>query len=184
MNVQLSKKALDAAGALLLLLAMLLLAACGGDSGASPRQTAAPVNACALLPAADVEALYGMPVAEPTKMESGEVPTAASTLGYVSMCSYHTSGDAFLQASLLARQSFDAANAAQAMEQGRKELATGGSQLTAVEGFGEGATWNEQFGQLSFVKDNYWLLISADATTAASAQQNAATLAKQILGRL
>ncbi|MBK8050073.1 MAG: hypothetical protein IPK16_25020 [Anaerolineales bacterium] len=164
----------------ILAFALILLAACGG--AATPAKL---VDGCALLTKADVESLFGQPVAAPEHKEIGEAPKDAASNAYVSTCNYHTEGDPMRQASILARQSFAADEALATLKSTQEEMKNAGNEVQPVSGLGDGdgAYWDASFKQLNFVKGAVWYIVSADASDSASALENAQTLAAAILGR-
>lgn len=169
-------------GIVFLVSALLLLGGCGDSK--STAKAAEPIAACTLMTKADVEAVYHLPVADPTHTETGEVPTESSSTGYVSTCNYHTEGDPFKQAGVLARQSFSAENAISAYNGGAKETKGAGNSIEDIAGLGDAANWDGTYEQLSVVKGAIWLIINVDATETATARDVATGMAQTILGRL
>jgi hypothetical protein len=165
------------------LLTLGLLSGCGGDA-ANSALAQQPVDACQLLTAGDIESLYGKPAGEPTRQETGKVPTQPTTAGYFTLCSYWTQ-DVTHGGSLSVLQLFDEETAqqefAETIEQMKKEL---GFSFTPLAELGDGAYWSADGGQLYIQQDNLFLIIAApDGQNAGNLEQSKA-LAQVVLGRL
>lgn len=159
-------------------IALLLLTGCS----AKP-QAVTLVNSCELLTQADVQTLYGLTVAPPRQSASGDPPTANSSTGYVSTCNYHTEGDLFKQAGVLAHQSYSHEMALQTMAQAQEEVKKAGNITETVTGVGDAAYWDSSFNQLGVVKGTVWYIITADAKDGMSVRDTILQVAQTILQR-
>lgn len=152
-------------------LALLLLSGCGGGdsppaaarASASPAVTPAaaepfsPVDACALLTKAEVEALVGKTVLEPRKEAVANLVTcsygdpAAPKVGERSLSQVLTLSVFTGQEG--AYYAGPAAQAKDAYEQTRKNA----DSPEAVSGLGDSAYWNKTFHSLEVLKGRCWL---------------------------
>jgi hypothetical protein len=137
--------------------------------------TASPIDACALIPQADAEALLGGPVAPPTT-NAGE--PAVSQCAYASPTSHR-------YLTLLVRRSLTTAEAAAAYDRARSEARalTGGDPLD-VSGIGERAYWTGgTFRQLNVLQKNVWLIVSADLGDGRDRLEGARAVARRAFAR-
>jgi hypothetical protein len=115
------------------------------------------VDACALIPAADAEALLGGPVGPPT------IAAKEAVASGVSQCSYRASGTGGYL-TLLARKAAtrEAAEAAYERARALAKALTGSDPLDVKE-VGERAYWTGgTFKQLNVLQGTVWLIVSAD----------------------
>ena len=162
--------------ALLVLMLAALLAACGtsaqaqtakgGGSGAGG--AAAPIDACALVPKPEAEALRGAPVGEP---QPKAVPGLATTCNYLASAA-RDSRSVFVWAS--PQKSADGAR--KVFDNAKRDAATLGTTAREQAGLGDGAFW---------IHDQLWVLegkVVLEFT--ADSEANTLKLAGQVLQRL
>ncbi|HSO82850.1 hypothetical protein [Thiocapsa sp.] len=163
-----------------LLLAGMLCGPCAAvrAEGAGPP----PVDACALLTKADVDAVYGSVVGEPNGKELGSGPF------WVSMCNYdnaHTDAP-MLSVGLLVKP-HGAADPAQAyadyVDELRRELGEAAVPLP-VEGLAGPAGWDADTGQLAVFVGPYQVILTSLGRFAGDRLSLAKPLAERVVGRL
>ena len=149
-----------------------------GVEGAGPP----PVDACALLTKADVDAVYGSVVGEPSVKELGSGPF------WVSMCNYdnaHT--DAPMLSIGLSVKAHGAADPAQAyadyVDELRRELGEVAVPLP-VEGLAGPAGWDADTGQLTVFVGPYQIILTANGRFAGDRLSFARQIAERVSGRL
>ena len=164
--------------------ALLVLAtACGGEAprppadGATPPATtaAAPRDACAILPAAEVSAIIGQPVRDSLAL-SMPGPGGAVTL---SQCNYATATNP-AAVSLMLRQGQEGQGVESASQGARQSLVESGVTVEDVAGLGDLAFWGGN--QLHVLTDGGWHLVVTPEPAGGLAQARA--LAEKALGRL
>jgi len=138
---------------------------------AAPTETPQPVpptavpaqgiDACAIFPQAEVEALVG------DALQPAEPPVSGAGIGVVTSCAYQVAGDPARLAMLIVRQLDDVEFSARFFEQ-TKQRETEALQVTPedVPGLGDSAYWiGDLYNQLNVRKGNVHLLFSIDGQT-------------------
>jgi hypothetical protein len=163
---------------ILSLLAGMLCASCG-----QAEETAiAPLDACALLTQADVEAAFGTTVGEPTRRSS------SNELGWASMCNYdNTQTDApVLSVGLLIRV-HGAEDPAQGysgyVQELRKALGEAAVPVP-VEGLAGPAGWDGETNQLTVFVGPYQMILTTGGRFGGDRLSAAQQLAERVSGRL
>lgn len=171
--------------ALLLVAAtVLVLQACGGDADAPPpaaatdaRQAASPAastgDACTVLPAADVEAIVGMPVTDSLAMA---LPSDGSPIT-TSHCNYSSAGSPTL--SLLLRRGSEGQSAHAASASVRETFAESGIEVEPVPFEAGEAFWGSN--QLHVFGQGWYIIVTPDA---AAGLAQARALAERAADRL
>jgi hypothetical protein len=128
-------------------------AASGTGSVAAAATTAAPVDACVLLPASEVEQIFGRAVTDSLALS---IPATAETAP-VSQCNYGTLENPAI-ASLLIRGGAPGETGIQTASRSvRETLAESGIALADVTGLGEVSFWGGN--QLHVFAGNGWYLV-------------------------
>jgi hypothetical protein len=166
--------------AILLLLAGML---CGPwpavrAEGAAPP----PVDACALLTKADVEAVYGLVVGEPNRKALGSGPF------WVSMCNYdNAQTDAPMLSVGILVKPHGAADPAQAyaddVDELRRELGDVAVPV-AVEGLAGPAGWDAETGQLTVFVGPYQIILTSMGRFSGDRLSLGKQIAERVSGRL
>jgi len=147
---------------------LLLVASCGGESAnvgdtsavtaAQPTAKAAPANACALLPGAEVGGIIERAVRDSLAMQMDGGAGGAT----VSQCNYATAQNP-ATASLMLRRSAPGETVAQGSTSARETLTQSGTSVRDVPGLGETAFWGGN--QLHvFTKDGWYLIVTVSAS--------------------
>ncbi|WP_296805850.1 hypothetical protein [Thiocapsa sp.] len=152
-------------------------AAVGAEAAGPP-----PVDACALLTKADVEAVYGSIVGEPNGKELGSGPF------WVSMCNYdnaHTDAP-MLSVGLLVK-AHGAADPTQAYadyaDALRRELGDVAVSVP-VEGLAGPAGWDAETGQLTVFEGPYQIILTAAGRFSGDRRSFGKQIAERVSGRL
>jgi len=148
-------------------------------AAAATPDTASPIDACALIPPADAEALLGGPVAPPTTNAGEPADTVVSQCAYASSTSHR-------YLALLVRRSPTAAEARAAYDRTRSAArALTGSDPLDVPEIGERAYWTGgTFRQLNVLQKNVWLIVSADLGDGRDRLEGAKAVARRALARM
>jgi len=150
---------------------------------AQPDGGSAGLDACLLLTKADAEAILGQPVSEP------ERPVEGSATFDVSSCKYKVQGESayenvFLIVTVPVNGDLQSAQIAFDTDKNSSKDMLGADPVD-VPGLGDTAYWVAGYGnQLSILKGNVHVILSATNQTGESAPQPILDLANVILGRL
>jgi hypothetical protein len=158
-----------------------LVASCGGESAnvgdtsavtaAQPTAKAAPANACALLPGAEVGGIIERAVRDSLAMQM-DGGAGGVTL---SQCNYATAQNP-ATASLMLRRSAPGETVAQGSKTARETLTQSGTSVQDVPGLGETAFWGGN--QLHvFTRDGWYLIVTVPASDGLPIAQALATRA-------
>lgn len=159
---------------LVLLLAAFALGGCGGAGKPSA------IDSCALITAADAQAVLGGPVKAPEKPVEGE------GVAVVTSCAYRSEASGLNHVTLIARRLDTSSSARSDFDQLKRDMEP---QLNVtpsdVAGLGDGAFWaGGSVNQLAVLKGNAELLIMVNGSQGATPEAAARSLAEKALGRL